>query len=902
MLTTKSLILTTDPVSVLSTTTTTDLFKSQSSCHDSLVQEYNGSSDVTSDQSTDLSPSLSEEEEVDEDYGDKRSSFPLISTNTATSTTISIDSSNNSIYFHEEQDVMQQHDDISPIQLPSPSTTTNTTTTSLLLSSSHFVPIVLERNVQDCISVSMLDIYERLLPTRDAYERRRKFITKVETILDSEWKDHDIRVHLFGSSENDLGTSTSDVDICLTTSWPGLKCVRTLATVLKKHGMQKVHTVPRAKVPIVKMWDPIYQLACDMNVNSSLALHNTRMIKTYVAIDPRVRPLAMLIKYWTRQRALNNAADGGTLSTYTWTCMIINFLQTREPPILPVLHQMGEHSSYTASSTTTRDPVIVDGLDTSFYSDIESLRYFGERNHESLGGLLFAFFRRFAYEFDYETQVVSVRHGLYLSKQEKGWHEGPNKRLFCIEEPFNVYRNLGNSADDASVYGLQAEFRRAVHILLETKSLEALCAKHVSTPPPSLSLPLTAVSNPASPLSSSSPMLLPTCHHYTPDLSFVTTATTRSKSNNDNMTTLSTKIANTMASPSSRHYSHKRVSNSNITTTALPHVMPMTRIPSSTSSTGNSSSSNNSSNSGVTSNTSNSSSSKSFSALSSPTQPLPSAQLIPMFHHTIPSDLTPNNNNCNSNSNSDTTTPVHHYMYLPHPLPSPPATTISNINNNNSNSITNTTTFSTNTNQHLHYQNYPYYVYYHSNNDIKGSNIPDNVYNQHQQRQQQKHKEQKSSKLRKSYTPNFARNQLQHQQQQPRKQAGDVVVDRHCSYMELSLQRNNQQQSRQQQSRKNNNKSRNSSKPSSTITPPLYNRQQRVPQEQPLPQYINGNNANTIRRSFWDNSNCSKNYYHNSKKGRGKQQQHSVKSAFDNNLANSNNVDFVYLHHPQIMK
>ena len=44
-----------------------------------------------------------------------------------------------------------------------------------------------------------------------------------------------------------------------------------------------------------------------MNVNSPLALHNTRMIKTYVAIDPRVRPLAMLIKYWTRQRALNNA-------------------------------------------------------------------------------------------------------------------------------------------------------------------------------------------------------------------------------------------------------------------------------------------------------------------------------------------------------------------------------------------------------------------------------------------------------------------------------------------------------------------------------------------------------------------------------------------------------------------
>ena len=43
-------------------------------------------------------------------------------------------------------------------------------------------------------------------------------------------------MHVNRSSENDLGTSTSDVDICLTTHWPGLKCVRTLAQILKKRS------------------------------------------------------------------------------------------------------------------------------------------------------------------------------------------------------------------------------------------------------------------------------------------------------------------------------------------------------------------------------------------------------------------------------------------------------------------------------------------------------------------------------------------------------------------------------------------------------------------------------------------------------------------------------------------
>jgi DNA polymerase sigma len=71
--------------------------------------------------------------------------------------------------------------------------------------------------------------------------------------------------------------------------------------------MKHVCCIPRAKVPIVKIWDPEFKIACDMNVNNTLALENTRMIRTYVEIDDRVRPLAMVLKHWTRQRLLNDA-------------------------------------------------------------------------------------------------------------------------------------------------------------------------------------------------------------------------------------------------------------------------------------------------------------------------------------------------------------------------------------------------------------------------------------------------------------------------------------------------------------------------------------------------------------------------------------------------------------------
>lgn len=72
-------------------------------------------------------------------------------------------------------------------------------------------------------------------------------------------------------------------------------------------GMERVECRSAAKVPIVKCWDPELMLAADLNVNNPLALENTRMIKTYVQLDERVRPLAKIVKYWTKQRILNDA-------------------------------------------------------------------------------------------------------------------------------------------------------------------------------------------------------------------------------------------------------------------------------------------------------------------------------------------------------------------------------------------------------------------------------------------------------------------------------------------------------------------------------------------------------------------------------------------------------------------
>ena len=159
---------------------------------------------------------------------------------------------------------------------------------------------------------------------------------------------------------------------------------------------------------------------------------------------------------------------GATISSYTWLCMILNFLQTRNPPVLPILHQLPHLMRHKS-----------DGVKSTFADDLKSLRGFGDANKESLGQLLFQFFRHYGYEIDYEKLVISVRQGKLLTRAAKGW---PLERRLCVEEPFNTYRNLGNSADDYSFHGIHVEIRRAFDLLADGLKLDQVLEQYEFPP------------------------------------------------------------------------------------------------------------------------------------------------------------------------------------------------------------------------------------------------------------------------------------------------------------------------------------------------------------------------------------------------------------------------------------
>lgn len=155
----------------------------------------------------------------------------------------------------------------------------------------------------------------------------------------------------YGSQATGLQTRSSDIDLGFVfpphvhqhfvQQHPQNQRTMVQQVLFSLENELKVHdwmTTPilQASVPIVKCTDMNTGLQCDISHLEPNALVNANHIRRYTRVDPRVRPLLLAIKYWAKQRGINDASQG-TLNSFGYCLMTIQYLQMCDPPILPVL-------------------------------------------------------------------------------------------------------------------------------------------------------------------------------------------------------------------------------------------------------------------------------------------------------------------------------------------------------------------------------------------------------------------------------------------------------------------------------------------------------------------------------------------------------------------------------------
>ncbi|XP_011944588.1 poly(A) RNA polymerase GLD2 isoform X3 [Papio anubis] len=236
------------------------------------------------------------------------------------------------------------------------------------------------------------------------------------------------RLFLVGSSLNGFGTRSSDGDLCLVVKEE--PCffqvnqkteARHILTLVHKHfctrlsGYIERPQLIRAKVPIVKFRDKVSCVEFDLNVNNVVGIRNTFLLRTYAYPLPE--------------------------------------------PILPSLQKIYPESF---------SPAIQLHLVHQAPCNVPP---YLSKNESNLGDLLLGFLKYYATEFDWNSQMISVREAKAIPRPDG--IEWRNKYI-CVEEPFDGTNTARAVHEKQKFDMIKDQFLKSWHRLKNKRDLNSI--------------------------------------------------------------------------------------------------------------------------------------------------------------------------------------------------------------------------------------------------------------------------------------------------------------------------------------------------------------------------------------------------------------------------------------------
>ncbi|CAG5124170.1 unnamed protein product, partial [Candidula unifasciata] len=190
----------------------------------------------------------------------------------------------------------------------------------------------------------------------------------------------------------------------------------------------RVHHVSRilnARVPIIRFKHMAVNLDCDISLQATDSIKMTELLYLYSVCDPRVRPLMAVIKQWAICHHLTAGGEQQKPTTIGILFMLLYYLQTRSPPVVPTLKKLQSYAS-------TTEMFYID--DTLYGLPSKPSLIPRSQNTETIDNLLHGFFTFYS-EFDFKNNAISVIEGSTFSKPA-------DATAVYIENPLSLGLNI----------------------------------------------------------------------------------------------------------------------------------------------------------------------------------------------------------------------------------------------------------------------------------------------------------------------------------------------------------------------------------------------------------------------------------------------------------------------------
>jgi len=104
-----------------------------------------------------------------------------------------------------------------------------------------------------------------------------------------------------------------------------------------------VERVLKAKVPILKLTDPLYNIEADISIYKSHDM-SVKYMDTLIQYqhDERIRELVIAVKHWSKRRNINCAMTG-KINSFGFTLLVLKYCQFLKCPLVATMDYQHIH-------------------------------------------------------------------------------------------------------------------------------------------------------------------------------------------------------------------------------------------------------------------------------------------------------------------------------------------------------------------------------------------------------------------------------------------------------------------------------------------------------------------------------------------------------------------------------